>query len=122
MDETVSLTSQVLTMTDAQWVAMEPSRLDGMVAELMASPKADFWGARIWMRLNHPSMRKAEPLTQAAFSVARARICVLTSQETARVWLGQAQECAENVSLDDVFDIAGLRQQIDEPPQVVDGR
>lgn len=127
MTETYASTGQLLTaMTNAEWLAMNPAQFDAMVAELMADPKADFWANQIWGRLTQieyrKSAKKTEPLTRAAFTLARARMCLPTSRQDARGWLREAQKRAGVVNLTDVFDIEQLQSQASQLPQVVNGR
>jgi len=103
-------------------LGMEPGRFDALVTKVLDRQKVDSFLTELWWRLGRVNWQNLPPLARAAVAVARARICVLTSQEAARAWLADAQSLADPTGLDDVFDMTGLQAQINRPPQVVDGR
>ena len=123
MTDATNLTGpSLLAMSNAQWLAMDPAHFDALVTALMTGEKAEHWGMQLWRRLSQPSVRKAQPLMLAAFCLARARMSLPSSRENARSWLAQAQACAGQPTLDDAFDLAKLRTQINQAPQIIDGR
>ena len=108
----------LLLIDDAQWLAMEPATLDALVTKAVEGGKAEI----LWQRLLRVKTKNARPMTKAALALARSRVYLPTSQETARLWLIEAQSEAEPTPLGDVFDIAELQARIDKAPEVVDGR